>query len=376
MVNYGHRYSELEYACSPEMSLGLDLREVTIAQVLREAGYRTGVVGKWDSGRARRFLPLQRGFDFFFGFANTGVDYWTHERYGIPSMFKGNDRIEVDGYATSLFGHEAEEFIKRNRKHPFFLYLAFNAPHGPSNLERTGPQAPERYIRMYGEPPGSARIRYMANITCMDDSVGGILKTIRQQNLEDRTLVIFTSDNGPTSVGQTAPYRGTKGDMTEGGIRVPFIARWPTRIPAGTVSNEFCSTLDLFPTIQNIAGVRSDPAIILDGFDIWPVLAELRESPREEQFWELRGARAAHVGNWKWILESPRFRIPPADAEGELYDLSADPGEQENLAVKNPEVLRAVRERWESWMDEMSSSETRGPFSHSYFELLGYPRRK
>src|SRR5262245_38373544 len=111
LVNYGHKYTEEEYAVSPEMTLGLDLREVTIAQALQKAGYATGVVGKWDSGRARRFLPLQRGFDFFYGFANTGIDYWTHERYGVPSMFRGNERIQEKGYATDLFRREALAFL-------------------------------------------------------------------------------------------------------------------------------------------------------------------------------------------------------------------------------------------------------------------------
>ena len=375
MVNYRHTYSELEYACSPEMSLGLDLREVTIAQVLHDAGYVTGVVGKWDSGRARRFLPLQRGFDYFYGFANTGIDYWTHERYGIPSMYRGNQRIKEIGYATTLFGKEAEQFIERNRDSPFFLYVPFNAPHGPSNVERTGPQAPDEYIQMYGELPGSPRVRYMANITCMDAAVGGILNTLQKLDLEGNTLVIVTSDNGPTSVGRATPFRGQKGDMYEGGIRVPFIARWPGWIGEGTTSDEFCSTLDLFPTISALAGARSNPDVILDGYDIWSVLTEMARSPRHEQYWELRGARAARVDNWKWVLESPRFTIPAEDAVGMLYDLSDDPSEQKDLAVENPEILRMVREKWESWMDEMASSEPRGPFSHSYFELLGYPRR-
>jgi len=185
--------------------------------------------------------------------------------------------------------------------------------------------------------------------------------------------VIFTSDNGPTSVGSTTPYRGLKGDMYEGGIRVPFIARWPGHIGEGTVSDQFCSTLDLFPTISALAGAVSDPGVILDGHDIWPVMTQMAESLRGEQFWELRGARAARVDTWKWILKAPRFTIPSEYAVGELYDLSNDPGEQHDLAAENPEMLRMVRERWESWMDEVASSEPRGPFSHTYFDLLGYP---
>jgi arylsulfatase A-like enzyme len=290
-------------------------------------------------------------------------------------MFKGNERIAEEGYATTLFGQEAEQFIERNRDHTFFLYVPFNAPHGPSNLERTGPQAPPEFVEMYGEQPGDARTRYMANVTCLDDAVGGILQKLHDLDLEEKTLVIFTSDNGPTRVGETGGFRGRKGDMYEGGIRVPFIARWPGRISAGGISDEFCSTLDLFPTLQFLAGTTSG-VIELDGYDIWPVLSENAHSDRDKQFWELRGARAARVNNWKWILRSPRFTIPPADAPGELYDISSDPGEQDNLAEKMPGELRMMREEWESWMDEMALSEPRGPFSRSYFELLGYPRRR
>src|SRR4051794_6606172 len=138
MVDYGHRYTEDEYAISPEMTLGLDVREVTIAQVLKQAGYATGVFGKWDSGRARRFLPLQRGFDAFYGFANTGIDYWTHERYGIPSLFRGNERIKEEVYATDLLRRQALRFIGTNKDRPFFLYVSFSAPHGASRLTERG----------------------------------------------------------------------------------------------------------------------------------------------------------------------------------------------------------------------------------------------
>jgi arylsulfatase A-like enzyme len=374
MVNYGHRYSPLEYACSPEMTQGLDLREVTIAQFLKNAGYATGVVGKWDSGRAFEHLPLQRGFDFFYGFANTGIDYWTHERYGVPSMFRGNEQIKEEGYATDLFGREAQRFIEENQNGPFFLYVPFNAPHGPSNLERTGSQAPEEYVRMYGEPPGSGRIRYMANITCMDAAVGGILEKLKQLNLEENTLVVFSSDNGATRVGRNTPMRGQKGDMYEGGIRIPFIARWPGRISSGIASDEFCGTLDLFRAFLSVAGADPSPEIKLDGYDILPVLTEQAASQRKEQCWELRGARAARVDNWKWVLRSRRYTVPPPDAPGELYDLSADLGEQHDLAAEKPEVLQMVQERWSSWMDEMARSEHRGPFSRDYFRILGYPR--
>ncbi|HUE74671.1 MAG TPA: sulfatase-like hydrolase/transferase, partial [Pirellulaceae bacterium] len=220
MINYGHKFTEAEYALSPEMTLGLDRREVTIADVLKRAGYSTGMVGKWDSGRAKRFLPTSRGFDSFYGFANTGIDYWTHERYGIPSMFRGTERIKEEGYATDLFRREALAFVKQQRDRPFFLYLAFNAPHAASNLERDSYQAPEEVLkdRYPNHDPTQNRTKYMAMVTSMDDAIGELLDTLRELKLEDNTLVIFHSDNGGGGPADNGPLRGKKASMWEGGL--------------------------------------------------------------------------------------------------------------------------------------------------------------
>ena len=354
MVNYGYRYSEYEYSTSPEMTLGLDLREITIADVLKKAGYTTGIIGKWDSGRARRFLPLQRGFDFFYGFANTGIDYWTHERYGVPSMFRGNERIKEEGYATDLFRREAVQFIKNNKDRPFLLYVPFNAPHGPSNLEHTGPQAPDEYIRMYGEPPGDNKIRLMANITCMDAAVGEILSVLKELDLEEDTIVMFISDNGAGG-GTNYPLRGGKGNLFDGGIREPFIAKWPGHIPEGTVSHEFCSTLEMFPTFLKIAGAKPPKDVILDGFNMLPVLTGERISQRQELFWLLRENKAARVGNWKWV---------ESQSGGGLFNLSNDIGEQHDLSDEKPKVLKEIKAKWTAWKKEMDEAEPHGPFKN------------
>ena len=353
MVNFKYRYSEYRYSTSPEMTLGMDLREITIAQALKKAGYATGVVGKWDSGRARRFLPLQRGFDFFYGFANTGIDYWTHERYEIPSMLRANEQIKEEGYATDLFRREAIRFIKENEDKPFFLYVSFNAPHSPANFDRTGPQAPDEYIRMYGEPPGSSRIRYMANITCMDAAVGEILSVLKESGLEDNTLVIFTSDNGANRPGSNEPLIGSKGSLTEGGIRVPFIAKWPGHIPEGKVSHEFCSTLELFPTFLGIASAQPPKGVILDGFNMLPVMKGESNSQRKKLFWLFRGNKAARAGNWKWV---------DSDEKKGLFDLTNDISEQHDLSEEKPEAFRDIKEKWAAWNKEMEEAEPRGPF--------------
>ena len=163
-VDLGFQYDAIKYASSPERVLGMDVREVLISQVLEKAGYANGIFGKWDLGQLRRFLPLQRGFHDFYGFVNTGIDYWTHERYGIPSMYRNNaPTIEDKGtYATYLLGREAERFLHQNKDRPFFLYVPFNAPHGASNLDPSvgrSVQAPAEYIARYPEPKNDRESR-------------------------------------------------------------------------------------------------------------------------------------------------------------------------------------------------------------------------
>ncbi|MBI5818719.1 MAG: sulfatase-like hydrolase/transferase [Verrucomicrobia bacterium] len=364
MVNYGHRYTPEEYAVSPEMTLGLDVREQTIGGVLKRAGYRTGAVGKWDMGQARRFLPLQRGFDFFYGHGNNGIDYYTHERYGVPSMFRGNERTEADKgtYATDLFKREALRFIGESKDKPWFLYLAFNAPHGASTFgsdpsdrkSREGVQAPEKYVAMYrGKVKDERLAKYYGAVTCMDAAIGDIMAHLKQNRLGDNTVLMFLSDNGGSGNGGNAPLKAGKSAMWEGGLRVPFIAWWPGHVPAGKVTDEFLTSLELLPTLAAVAGATLPPDVKLDGFDLMPVLRGERKSPRAEMFWQRRSDKAARVGQWKWV-ESGKG--------GGLFDLSADLGESHDLSLEKPDVLARVKARFEAWKKEMDAAEPRGPF--------------
>lgn len=355
LVNYGHRYTEAEYALSPEMTLGLDLREVTVADVLTRAGYACGMVGKWDSGRARRFLPTSRGFEFFYGFANTGIDYWTHERYGIPSLFRGTERIEESGYATDLFGREALRFVREHRDRPFFLYLAYNAPHAASNLERDNYQVPaETLSRFYPEAdPQDKRTKYRAMVSHMDASIGELLEALDELQLAEQTLVLFMSDNGGSGPADNGPLRGHKSQMFEGGLRVPLLARWPERLPKGRVTDEFLTALELFPTLLAAAGAPRPEGVPLDGFDMLPVLAGAKPSPREAMFWQRRDDCAARVGQYKWLRTA---------ATSGVYDLTADVGERHDLSQDRPELARQLEARFRAWQAEMAASEPRGPF--------------
>jgi arylsulfatase A len=374
--DYGKKYTAAEYAVTFERIGGMDTREVLLPRVLHDAGYESGIFGKWDLGIHRRFLPLARGFDDFYGFVNTGIDYYTHERYGVPSMFRNNDLTEKDKgtYCTDLFRREALRFLDEHHAEPFFLYLPFNAPHSASNLDsniRSGAQAPDEYKAMYphlkegtstgkryGKPAEVAtrearRLRYLASVTAMDKAIGEVLAKLDQYGLTDDTLVIFFSDNGGGGGADNSPLRGGKSKMFEGGIRVPCIVRFPGRIPAGTVCEEFLTSLEIFPTVLRVASVSPPSDVKLDGFDMLPVLAGQKPSQRTEMFWQRRADCAARVGNWKWVDSA---------AGSGLFNLSTDIAEQHDLSQQEPTTLRMVKERFTQWTREMVQAEPRGPF--------------
>lgn len=377
--DYGHKYDAAEYSVTWERIGGMDVREILLPAVLKEAGYVSGIFGKWDLGVHRRFLPLQRGFDDFYGFVNTGIDYYTHERYGVPSMYRNNRPTTEDRgtYATYLFEREGVRFLNENRDQPFFLYLPFNAPHGASNLDPEirsgGAQAPDKYMQMYPHldyewqeidhryagrvkvPTAELRKkRYLASVTAMDASIGRVLDLLDEYELADNTIVIFFSDNGGSGIADNSPLRGGKSSMWEGGNRVCAIIRYPGRVPAGSVNHEFLTSLELFPTLVNAAGLEPPAGVELDGFDMMPVLAGEAKSQRTEMFWErAREGRAARVGNWKWT-DSRRG--------GGLFDLTKDIGEENDLSQERPEKLEELKAAFEAWEKEMETAEPRGPF--------------
>jgi len=374
--DYGHKYSPEEYKGTWERIGGMDLREILLPQMLAQAGYRSAIFGKWDLGMSRRFLPLQRGFDEFYGLVNTGIDYFTHERYGVPSMYSGNTLTQRDKgtYCTELFEREAVRFVRENKDRPFFLYLPFNAPHGASNLDpaiRSAPQGTEKYKAMYphlqdslrkgtkyGKPamvatPSKRRLEYLAAVTQMDAAIGSVLDLLDEYGIAEDTIVIFFSDNGGGGGSSNKPLRGGKSRMFEGGVRVCAAIRFPRRIPSNTVNDQFLTSLELFPTLLNLADVDPPKDIVLDGFDMLPVLTGEQPSERNEMFWKRREKEAARVGNWKWVRNS----------SGEyLFNLSEDLEEQTNLADKRPDKLAEMRAHFARWQHEMAEAEPRGPF--------------
>ena len=382
--DYGHRYQPSEYEVTFERIGGMDTREVILPAYLKQAGYATGIFGKWDLGSLRRYLPRQKGFDEFYGFVNTGIDFYTHERYGVPSMYRNNQPTEEDKgvYCTWLFEREALRFLDRRHEAPFFLYLPFNAPHGASGLEphvRSGTQAPKEYREKYPlegprfEPgkiakysptspfagPGKRKTRgarlqeYRGCVTAMDKSIGSVLEFLDERNLAENTIVIFFSDNGGSGGADNGPLRGHKGDTWEGGVRVPCLVRWPGVIPAGSVCDEFLTSLEVLPTLAAACGFTVPAATKLDGFDMLPVLAGKQKSPRKEMFWKRRDSLGARIGRWKYVRMGGREY---------LFDLATDLGERRDLSKSNPVQFMRMKAAFAAWLKEMESAEPRAPF--------------
>ena len=379
--DYGYKYKPGEYEATFERIGGMDTREVLLPELLKPAGYVSGIFGKWDLGVHRRFLPLARGFDEFYGFVNTGIDYYTHERYGVPSMYRNNTPTTADKgtYCTDLFEREATRFLKTHHKKPFFLYLPFNAPHNASNLNpaiRAGAQGPEstkklyphlqaeagfteRKFGKYGEKlfkvPNRAakRLEYAASITAMDAAIGRVLDLLDHYQVADNTLVIFFSDNGGGGASDNTPLRGAKGQMFEGGLRVPCIIRWPGRVPAGKTSDAFLTSLEILPTLLKSCQVKPPQDIILDGFDLLPVLQGETPSTRNTMFWQRRHDIGVRVGDWKWVNSS---------RGSGLFNLKTDIGEQQDLSATHPEKLKELKQHFARWKKQMNAAEPRGPF--------------
>jgi len=381
--DYGYQYKAAEYEVTFERIGGMDVREVLMADLLQKVGYQTAIYGKWDLGSLQRFLPTSRGFDDFYGFVNTGIDYYTHERYGVPSMYRGDQKTEQDRgtYCTKLFQREAVRFLEtRDQSKSFFLYVPFNAPHNSSSLDpaiRSSIQAPDSYKAMYPsveqeyrEPSKShkyagptarvvtpeARQRdYRASVTCMDDAIAEIIDVLRRQSCYDDTIVIFFSDNGGGGGSDNSPLRGRKAQMWEGGIRVPLLIRWPGGgIPAGRVNDSFLTTLELMPSVLAATDTAVPDGLVLDGFDWWSCLRSDAPSPRERMFWQRRDQKAARVGKWKWVDMGTA-------GEG-LFNLSIDIGESHDLSQQNPDKLRQIKEAFRTWRQTMENAEPRRPF--------------
>lgn len=325
----------------PKSHYGLNPDEVTVAELLKAQGYATACVGKWHVGDQPAFLPTRQGFDCYFG-----VPYSNDMK--PPVLMRDEKVIEEKtdlDKVTERYTEEAIRFIAANRERPFFLYLAHNAPHTPLNV-------PERFR---GRSAGGL---YGDDIESIDWSVGEVLSALKKQGLDERTMVVFLSDNGPWIIrgekgGFPTPFRNGKGTTYEGGMRVPCIVRWPTKVPKGSVSSELACSFDLLPTFVGLAGGQLPTDRKIDGKDILSLLTAQpgAKTPHEAFFYyymdELQAVRS---GSWKLKLETtvkldncyqpvgdPTAKVPEA-----LYNLETDPGEQKSVLQNHPDVVQRL----------------------------------
>ncbi|PWR18103.1 sulfatase [Zavarzinia compransoris] len=347
-------HEEREAETPPFETMGLPVTEITIARLLRDAGYHTLHLGKWHLGETREFQPNAHGFDESLGFysgaslfmdpkdpeaVNAYQDFdpidrflWAALPYGV--RWNGGDMFRPKGHMTDYLTDEAVTAIGRNRNRPFFMYLAYNAPHTPLQATKAD------YDAVAGIADHTERT-YAAMLLSLDRNVGRVLAALKQAGIDDRTLVVFTSDNGGAHYvgidGLNKPYRGWKASFFEGGIRVPFFMRWPGHLPAGSTYGAPISHFDIFATAAGAAGVPVPADRPIDGVDLLPFLTGARGGrPHERLFWRSGPYEVVQAGDWKLQLTN----LPPRDW---LFDLKADPAERHDVAAANPEKVAELK---------------------------------
>ncbi len=334
--------------------------DVTVAEVLKSANYKTALIGKWGLGETETTgAPNRQGFDYFFGYLNQRHAHnyyptflWRNEervklRNVVPdedAEGSGNATDRLD-YSHDLFAEEALKFIERSSGGPFFLYLAFTTPHANNEARNKGMEVPELGEFASKDWPDPEKGK-AAMITRMDRDIGRVMALLKKLRIDDNTIVFFTSDNGPHREGgadpdfsdSNGPLRGIKRDLYEGGIRVPMIARWPKRIKAGAQSDHVWAHWDFLPTAAEIAGARAPGDI--DGVSMLQALLGKKQRGHEFLYWEFheRGfSQAVRTGDWKAVRKSPASPL-------ELYDLKTDIGEQTDVANKHPNVVKKIED--------------------------------
>ncbi len=358
---YPFRYGLQTIVIPTAAEYGLDTTEWLMPQCLKEAGYRTAIIGKWHLGHAdRKYWPRQRGFDYQYGAMIGELDYFTHSEHGVLDWFRDNHPVKEEGYTTTLIGKDAAKLIaEHDTSVPLYLYLTFNAPHTPY-------QAPKEYIDRYSNVSDPTRRTYAGMVACLDDEIGRVVAAIDKKGIRENTLILFHSDNGGTRnkmfTGQMAdvsrlnlpcdngPYRDGKGTLFEGGCLVAACANWPGRIKAQTVSG-LIHAVDIYPTFAALAGASTSKCKPLDGMNVWDTMAEGKPSPRSEFIYNVEPFRGGvRQGDWKLIW---RTLIP---SSVDLYNLADDPYEKNNVAAAHPDRVAAMQARLEAAGRESAKS--------------------
>ena len=320
---------------------GLDTTEVTFAELLKAAGYQTGMVGKWHLGYRTEYNPVHQGFDFFRGYVSGNIDYHSHyDNAGIYDWWDGLDSVKEEGYVTDLITLHATDFIEANQKEPFCLYIAHEAPHWPYQ-GRNDP--PDRFPDVEFEHLGSRQDRkgaYQEMVEVMDESVGSVLATLDSLNLSENTFVFFCSDNGGVdSLGSNGSLRGHKAQLWEGGQRVPAIAYWPGTIAVGE-TNATTLSMDVLPTLMSLSDSEMPDDFETTGLDISPLLLQQQPIPERTTFWRYRDQKVARKGDWKLLIQEDSTY---------LFNLAEDIEEQNNLANQHDEKVNELLDTLKGW---------------------------
>ncbi|MDQ1296308.1 MAG: hypothetical protein QG611_286 [Bacteroidota bacterium] len=337
--------------------LGLPVSETSIAQMLKKAGYNTAICGKWHLGYEEKFNPNLHGFTFAFYALGGSIDYFHHKEKQDPDalqvLYLNGEPANMTGYFTNLIGDESLKFLDaQSDDKPFFLYVPFTAPHAPY-------QGPEDYLpeilpdssRLWDQSSGPKNV-YQAMINCMDQNIGRILSKLREKGMSDNTLVIFMSDNGGTKTGSNNPLNGNKGQVFEGGIRVPCVVKWPGKIPAGTIYEQPCMTIDFSASIVRASGASLPDKRTFDGIDILKYIEENQPVKERTLFWRDRRAeqtkKAVRKGNLKYIWNGNDGKV-----DEYLFDLENDFTEKINLFDSMPNEANKLKELLKEWEKEV-----------------------
>lgn len=323
-------------------SLGMDASVETLAEVFRDAGYTTGIFGKWHLGYRTDFSPIVQGFEVFKGFVAGNVDYHSHLDNELVFDWWNDTTLQDDpGYTTDLITGYAVDFLQTNHDRPFVLYVPYAAPHDPYQGRNDPP------IRQKGTDnrvvvPDSLPGIYREMVEVLDEGVGQLMQTLAELNLDENTLVFFCSDNGANKNGSNGALRGYKGGLYEGGHRVPAIARWKGKISPGQTTGETVLSMDLLPTMAAITGIPARDH--WDGVNIEKLLLQGQSLPARDLFWWYNKQQVIRRGDWKLLISGPRQ---------ELFHLGDDPNETTDRTADEPERVNEMQAAWKSWADSL-----------------------
>lgn len=345
---------------------GMPAEQVTMAEMLREAGYQTGLIGKWHLGHVNGNGPLDQGFQYFYGHKRGCIDNYSHFFYwhgpNVHDLWRGTREVFADGdYFPDQMVSEAKEFLYANKEKPFFLYLPFNIPHYPLQATNVWRSYYRQALDQKEMPEN--RYHYAALVSTLDEKIGEVLGFLDELELTENTLVVFISDHGHSTEertmfggGSAGPYRGAKFSLFEGGIRVPAIVSMPGRFPEGESREQFATTLDVLPTVAELTGASLPEGHTIDGKSLLPVLTD-KDAPSQHGVfhWQQRDQWAVRDGDWKLVVNARDTDRSPVEGDEKIFlsDMAKDPTERRNIASEHPDIVKRLTDLHEAWEREL-----------------------